>query len=67
MLENLNLFWSNNTGAIDVKMEGSVFEEILSSKMLRLFVSFNLNGAFALFLLIKMPPRKLNPRLVLST
>ena len=27
MLENLNLFWSNDTGALDIKMDGSVFEE----------------------------------------
>ena len=29
---------SNNTGAIDVKMDGSVLEENLSFKMLRLFL-----------------------------
>ena len=46
MLKNLNLFWSNNTGAVDVKMDGSVFEEKSSSKMLGFFVSFNLGWGF---------------------
>ena len=37
MLEKLNLFdWSNNTGAIDLKMHGSVLEEKSSFKMLEL-------------------------------
>ena len=35
--------WSNSTGAIDVKMNGSVFEEKLSFKMLGLTFSSKLN------------------------
>ena len=37
MLKKLN--WSNNTGAIDVKMDGSIFEEKSSLKMLGLTFS----------------------------
>ena len=33
--------WSNNTGAIDAKMDGSVLEEKSSFKMLELTFSFN--------------------------
>ena len=40
----LNLFdLSNNTGAINVKMDGSVLEEKSSFKMWRLTFSFNLD------------------------
>ena len=35
--------WSDNTGAIDVKMDGSVLEEILLFKMLELTFSCNLD------------------------
>ena len=35
--------WSNNTGAIDVKMDGSVLEEKLSFKILRLAFSSKLD------------------------
>ena len=35
--------WSNNTGAIDVKMDGSVLEEKLSFKMLGLIFCSKLN------------------------
>ena len=35
--------WSNNTGAIDMKMDGSVLEEKLSFKMLGLTFSSKLN------------------------
>ena len=34
---------SNNTGAIEVKMDGSVLEETLSCSMLRLFFSSRLD------------------------
>ena len=34
---------SNNTGAIEVKMDGSVLEETLSCRMLRLFFSSRLD------------------------
>ena len=43
--------WSNNTGASDVKIDGSVLEEKLFFKML----------GFRLSLLLKLPPRKLEP------
>ena len=49
---------SNNTGAIDVKLEGSVLEEKSTFKMLVL--SFlNWVGAITLSLLVKLPLRKL--------
>ena len=49
---------SNNTGAIDVKLEGSVLEEKSTFKMLVL--SFlNWIGAITLSLLVKLPLRKL--------
>ena len=52
---------SNNTGAIDVKMDGSVLEEKTSFKMLGLTFLLNRIGALALPLLLKLPPRKLEP------
>ena len=50
---------SNNTGAIDVKMDGSVPEEKLSFKMLGLTLFPNWIGVLTLSLLLKLPPRKL--------
>ena len=50
--------WSNNTGSIDVKMNGSVREEKSSSKILGLNFW---NGALTLSLLLQLPPRKLEP------
>ena len=47
--------WSSNTGAIDLKMDRSVFDEKSSFKMLGL----NWIGALMLSLLLKLPPRKL--------
>ena len=44
---------SNNTGAIDVKIEGSILEE--KSSLL------NWIGVLTLSLLLKLPPRKLEP------
>ena len=46
---------SDNIGAIDVKMDGSVLQENSSFKMLGLTFSSKL------FLLSKLPPRKLEP------
>ena len=44
MLEKLNLFdRSNNTGDIDMKMDGSVLEEIIIFKMLGLPFSSKLD------------------------
>ena len=48
---------SNNTGAIDVKIEGSVLEE--KSSLL------NWIAVLKLSLLLKLPPRKLEPWFVL--
>ena len=62
MLEKL--IWldqSNNTVTIAVKMDGSVIEEKSSFKMLWLNFSSKLNWAVKLFLLLKLPPRKLKP------
>ena len=51
---------SNSTGAIDVKMDGSVLEEKSSFKMLGLTLSSKLDwGSYTL--LLKLPPRKLGP------
>ena len=53
---------SQNTGAIDVKIDESVFEEKASFKMLGLTFSSKLNwGSYILSLLLKLPPRKLKP------
>ena len=52
---------SNNTGIIDVKIEGSVLDEKPSFKMLRLTSLLNWTGALTLSLLLKLYPRKLEP------
>ena len=53
---------SNNTGAIDVKMDGSVLEEKSSSKMLGLTFSSKLDEDIdIILLLLKLPPRKFEP------
>ena len=53
---------SRNTGAIDVKMDESVLEEKISFKMLGLTFFLNWIGALTLsLLLLKLPPRKLEP------
>ena len=52
---------SNNTGAIDVKMDGSVLEVKSLFKILGLVFLLNWIGAIALCLLLKVPPRKLEP------
>ena len=52
--------WSNNSGAIDLKMDGSVVEEKSSFKMLG-FSLLNWIGALILSLLPKLPSRKLEP------
>ena len=61
ILEKLNLFHLTSliTGAIEVKLDGSVLEEKSSFKMLGL--SFSWVGAFILVLLLKLPPRILEP------
>ena len=57
----VSLDWSKNIGAIDVKMDGSVLEEKSSFKMLGLTFFCKLDGVFILSLLLKLPPRKLEP------
>ena len=52
---------SNNTGATDVKMDGSVLEVKSLFKILGLLFLLNWIGAIALCLLLKVPPRKLEP------
>ena len=49
--------WSNNIGAIDVKMDGSVLEEKLSFKRLGLTFLLNWIGTLTLSLLLKLPPK----------
>ena len=55
----VSLDQSNNTGVIDVTMDGSLFEEKSSLKMLGLTFSSKLDWALALSL--KLPQRKLEP------
>ena len=51
---------SNNTGAIDVKIDGSLLEEKSSFKMLGFTFSSKLDwGSLTLSLLLKLPLRKL--------
>ena len=52
---------SKNTGAIDVKMDGFLFEEKTSLNMLWLTFSSKLDWSLTLPLLLKLPPRKLEP------
>ena len=54
----------NNTGAVNVKMDGSVLKEKLSFKMLGLSL-LDWIGALTSSLLLKVPPRKLEPWFVL--
>ena len=62
MLEKRN-YRSNNTGAINVKIDGSVLEEkSISWGWLSLL---NWIGALTLSLLLKVPPKKLEPWFVL--
>ena len=49
--------WSNNTGAIDVKMDGSVLEEKSSFKMLGLTFFSKLDWGSYIILFLKLPPR----------
>ena len=53
---------SSNTGAIDMKMDGSVLEEKPSFKMLDLTPPpLKWTAALTFFLLLKLAPRKLEP------
>ena len=51
--------WSNNTGAIDVKMDGSVPEEKLSFKMLELTVFSKLDWGSYIFSIAKTASKKI--------
>ena len=60
MLEKNQLFLferSNNTGAIDVKMDGSVLEEKPSFKMLGLSFSSELDWGFNIISITKIAPK----------
>ena len=64
MLGKLNwFFFFNDAGAIDRKMSinGSVLEEKSFFKTLGLASSSKLDSTFMLSLLLKLPPRKLEP------
>ena len=52
---------SKNTGAIDVKMDGSVLEEKTCFKMLGLIFSSKLDWGSCIVSIAKTPPRKLEP------
>ena len=49
----------NDTGAVDVKMDGPVLEEKSSLKMPRLPFSCRLDWALTLSLMLKLLPRKM--------
>ena len=52
---------SNNTGAIDVKMDESVLEKKSSFKMLGLTFSSELDSSSHIISIVKLHPRKLEP------
>ena len=49
--------WSNNTGSIDVKMDGSILEENSSFKILKLTFSSKLDWCSYI---VSMPPKKMS-------
>ena len=51
--------WSNNTGSIDVKMDGSVLEEKSSFKMLGLTFSSKLDWGFYIISIAKTASKKI--------
>ena len=59
--------WSKNAGAYDVKMDGTVLEEKSTFQTLGWPSVLNWTGALTLSLLLKLPPRKLEPWFVLWT
>ena len=52
---------SNNTGAVDVKMDESVPDKNNPQRYQGRLSLLNWIGALTLFLLLKVPPRKLEP------
>ena len=57
---------SNNTGSIDVKMDGSVLEEKLSFKMLRLTFSSKLDWGSYIISIAKTASKKIGTLVVMS-
>ena len=57
----VSFYWSNNTYSIDLKMDVFFLEEISSFKMLGLTFSSKLDWDNSLSLLLKLPPRNLEP------
>ena len=52
-------YWSNNTGSIDVKIDGSVLEEKSSFKMLGLIFSSKLNWGACIIFIAKTAAKKI--------
>ena len=61
----VSLDQSNNTGAINVKMDGSVLEEKSSLRYWHRLSLLNWIEAVTLSLLLKLPPRKLEHSFIL--
>ena len=62
----VSFYWSNNTGVIDLKMEGSIIEEKSCFKMLGLTFSSKLDwSSYIISIAIKSPPTKLEPWFIL--
>ena len=59
--------WSNNAGAIDVKMDGSALEEKLSFKMLGLTFSSKLDWGSYIISIAKSASRKIEALFVLRS
>ena len=57
----IQLHRTNNTGAIDVKMDKSLIEENSSFKMLGLSSFLSWSEVLISYLLLKLPPRNLEP------
>ena len=59
--------WSNNTGSIDVKIDGPVLEEKSSFKMLGLIFSSKLDWGSYIYYVAKSTSKNLDPWFVLSS
>ena len=60
-IELVSFDWSNNNGAIDMEMDGFSFEEIHLLRCWGCLSLPNLTGPITLSLLVKLPPRILEP------
>ena len=58
-MQLVSFYWSNNTGAIDMKMDGSVFEEKLLFKMLGLTFSSKLHCSLYIVSIAKTVSKKI--------